>query len=37
MPEANKDSQPTNATKSLADPIKELKTFVREKFANLEN
>ena len=38
MPKTNKDFQPTNATttSTLADPIKELKTLIEEKFANLE-
>ena len=36
MPKTNKDSQPMNATNTLADPNKELKTFIEEKFANLE-
>ena len=36
MPKTDKDSQPTNATNTLADPIKELKNLIEEKFANLE-
>ena len=36
MPKTSKDSQPTNATNTLADPIKELKNLIEEKVANLE-
>ena len=36
MPKPNKDSQPTNATNTQVDPIKELRTLIEEKFTNLE-
>ena len=36
MSKSNKDSQPTNATNTQVDLIKELSTLIEEKFANLE-
>ena len=35
MQKSNKESQPTNATNTLADLIKELKNLIEEKLANL--
>ena len=36
MPKSKKDSQQTNATNTQVDPIKELRTLIEEKLANLE-
>ena len=36
MPKSNKDSQPTNATNTQVDLIKELRTLIEKKFANQE-
>ena len=36
MPKSNKDSQPTNATNTIADLIKELRNLIEEKIVNLE-
>ena len=36
MPKSNKDSQPTNATNTQVDLIKELRTLIENKFVNQE-
>ena len=36
MPKSNKDSQPTTATNTIADLIKELRNLIEEKIVNLE-
>ena len=36
MPKSNKDFQPMNANNTQVGPIKELRTLIEEKFANLE-